>query len=119
MPGSSPGMTSERKALRRVYQHQFGIFQRGDLELCLVADRDGVPRVDAYAVDLDHTRRRHQIEVARYVRRVFRAVARLQRGGEHASVGADRQRVPIAFESAGDGDEVAGAIRLRKRLGTP
>src|ERR1700682_554716 len=119
MPGSSPGMTIEKTALRRVHQHQFGIFQRGDLQPCLVADRDAVAGVDAHAVDLNRTRGRHQIEVARLAGRILRAVAGLQRGGEYPCVGADRQRVLIVSESAGDGDEVAGAIRLRERLCTP
>src|ERR1700682_6728028 len=119
MPGSSPGMTIEKTALRRVYQHQFGIFQRGDLEPCLVADRDAVAGVDAHPVDLDRTRCRDQIEVAPLAGRVFRALAGLQRGGEHPRVGPDRPRVLVTLKSAGDGDEIAGAIRLRERLGAP
>ena len=87
--------------------------------LRLVADRDAVASVDAHAVDLDRACRRHQIEVARFTGRIFRAFAGLQRGGEHARVGADRQRVLVVGKSAGDGDEVAGAIRLRKWLGAP
>ena len=72
-----------------------------------------------HAVDLDRAGRRHQIEVARLARRIFRALAGLQRGGEHARVGADRQRVVVAVEAAGEGDELAGAVRLRERLGAP
>src|ERR1700686_3285153 len=48
---------------RCVDQHQFGIFQRGDLEPGFIADRGAVAGVDAHAVDFDRARRRHQIEV--------------------------------------------------------
>ena len=82
------------------------IFQRGDRQLRLVADRGAVAGVDAHAVDLDAAGRRHQIEVTRLLRCVFRALAGLQRGGEHPRIGPDRQRVLIACNAAGDGDSL-------------
>jgi hypothetical protein len=82
--------------LRSVHQNQFGLLQRGDLQLHLVADRDAVAGVDRHAVDFDRTRRRHQIEAALLVGRILRALAGLQRGGEHPRVGADRQRIVVA-----------------------
>src|SRR6202040_526846 len=53
------------------------------------------------------------------VRRVSRALAGLQRGGKHPRVGTDRQRVLVIGKSAGDGDEIAGAVRLREWLRAP
>ena len=85
----------------------------------LVADRDAVAGVDANAVDLDAAGRRHQIEVARFAGRVLRALAGFQRGGKHPRVGTDRQCVLVIGKSAGDGDEIAGAVRFRERFRAP
>src|SRR5277367_2190556 len=66
------------RPLRCVDQHQFGIFQRRDLELRLIADGETVAGADADAVDFDLAGSGHEVEMARFVRRVMRALARLQ-----------------------------------------
>ena len=58
-------------------------------------------------------------QVAPLVGRIFRGLAGLQRGGEHARIGTDRQRVVITGNAGGDGHELAGAVPLRKRLRAP
>ena len=63
------------------------------------ADRDTVASVDAHPIDLDRTHGRHQIKVARRARRIFCALAGLQRGGKHARIGTDRQRAVIVSRS--------------------
>ena len=58
--------------------------------------------------------------MARLLRRILRALAGLQRGGEHPRIGPDRQRVLVAGKAARDGDELAvGPVRLRKGLCAP
>jgi hypothetical protein len=105
--------------LSRINQHQFGIFERRDGELGLVADRNAVAGIDVDAVDLDLAGGRYKIKVTRLARRIVRALAGLQGGGEHARVRTDRQCGLIVGKSARDRDEVAGAVRFRKGLGTP
>jgi hypothetical protein len=82
-------------------------------------DRHAVSCIDAQAVDLDGARRRHQVAIAGLAELIFGGFAGLQRRRHHAGVGADRQCLGVRLEAAGDGDETAGAIRLRKRLRTP
>src|SRR3984885_1431288 len=105
--------------LRRVDQHQFGILQRRDVDLRLIADGEAVTRVDVDAVDFDLAGGGYEVEMARLVRGVMRALARLQRGGQHACIRTDRQRVLVVRLSAGNGNELAGAVRFGKRLGSP
>src|SRR5690606_7058230 len=50
---------------------------------------------------------------------VLRRLARLERGAEHARIGADRQRVPVAGDAAGQGHELPGPPLLRERPGAP
>ena len=68
------------------------------LSLRFVADRRAVAGIDAHAIDLDAARGRHEIEIACLARRIFRALAGLQRGGEHPRIGADRQRVIVRLK---------------------
>src|SRR5258705_12787671 len=53
------------------------------------------------------------------MRLVLRAYAGLQRGGEHARIGADWQRVRVGLKTARDGADLARAVRLRERLRAP
>ena len=51
--------------------------------------------------------------------RVIRALAGLQRRAEKPCIGADRQDIGIALDSAGERHEAPGAFAFRERLGAP
>src|SRR5690606_18745001 len=70
--------------------------------------------------DLHLALRRHQVtEAAGTGEAVLGAFAGLERCAEHARVGADRQRIPVAGDPAGQGDEATGTVLLRERARAP
>jgi hypothetical protein len=109
----------ERRGVSRVHQHEFAVFQRGDCHRGFLRDGDAVAAVGAHAVNLDGAGRRNEIAETRRIESVFGGLAGFQRGGQHAGVGADRQRIIVGGKTAGDGDELAGAVGLGKRLRAP
>src|SRR5205085_7581991 len=50
---------------------------------------------------------------------VFRGLASLQRRAQYPRHGADRQRLAVLLEAAGQGHETARAVLLREWLGAP
>src|SRR5690606_8782141 len=103
-----------------VDQHQLRIFQRSDADAVQLADGGAVAGLQGHAADLHLALRRHQVtEAAGTGEPVRGAFAGLERRAEHARVGADRQRVPVAGDAAGQGDEATGTVLLRDRARAP
>ena len=104
---------------RGIDQHQLGVFQGGDADAGLVADRGAVARGQAQAVDLDRAARRHQVAMTLAAECVVGALAGLEGRAEHAGVGADGQRIRVALVAAGQGDEAPGTIAPGERFRAP
>src|SRR5690606_7013843 len=114
------GATRGLRSAGGVHQHQLGILDRGDAEAVLAADRGAVARLQGHAVHLHPAAVGDQVAVAaRPGERVLRAFAGLERGAEHARIRADRQRVVVALDAAGQGHEPARAPVLRERPRAP
>ena len=84
-----------------------------------ILDGGAVARIDPHAVDLDRTGGRDEIAVTLLAKRVVDGLAGLQRGAEHARLGADWQRVGVLIEAARERHEAPRAVALRKGLRTP
>src|SRR5690606_22383923 len=84
---------------RGIDEHELRILDRGDPDAGHFADRGAITRIERDPVDLDLARGRHQVAVpAGAGEVVLGRLARLEGGAEDAGVGADRQRVVIAFD---------------------
>ena len=93
-----------------VDQHDLALFQRLDQQPRLVTYRQPVTSRRGDAVDPDAPAGRHQIHLAAALYGIAGALPGRQRGGRQPRIGADRQGVIIARQTAGKGDEGTGTL---------
>ncbi len=105
--------------LRGIDQNQLRIFDCRDLDEGGICDGRAIACLNSCAVHFDRAGGRNQIAVAFHAQRIVDRLAGLQRRTQHPRVGADRQRVLVLFEAAGQRDKAPRAVAPGERLRAP